>query len=81
MKKLDYRKYLSIDNGKGLLINQNDAFILEQYGIDYKKFSNMNDLIFALGNYIDSSYDEEIEILEEVMEHLLEYHYYYETKK
>ena len=35
IEKLDYRKYLSIDNGKGILLRPNDAYILESYGINY----------------------------------------------
>lgn len=81
IEKEDYRKYLSIDNGKGLLINKNDAFILEQYGIDYMKYTSMNDLILIVGNYIDDHYDEELDSLEEVLEHLIEVHYYMQVKK
>ena len=81
IEKEDYRKYLSIDNGKGLLISKNDVFVLEHYGIDYCRCSNLNDLILILSNYIDDNYDSELDDLEEVLEHLMEMHYYYEIKK
>lgn len=81
IKREDYTKYLSIDNGKGILINPNDAYILEQYGIDYYNCSNMKDLILIIGNYIDDNYDSELDDLEEVLSHLVEMHYYIEVNK
>lgn len=81
IEKKDYREYLSVDNGKGILINSNDAFVLEQYGIDYCNVSNLSDLILIIGNYIDDNYDSGIDELEEVLAHLMEMHYYYEVKK
>lgn len=81
IEKEDYRKYLSIDNGKGLLISKNDSFILEQYSIDYYNCSCIGDLIFIIGKYIDDNYDSELDDLEEVLENLLEMHYYNEIKK
>ena len=81
IEKQDYRKYLSVDNGKGILINPNDAYILEQYGINYYNCSNMKDLILIISNYIDDNYDSELDDLEEVLEHLTEIHYYAEVNK
>lgn len=81
MEKIDYSKYLSIDNGKGILLNQNDAFVLESYGIDYYKCSNINSLIFEITNYIDDNEISELDDLEVVLDHLVEMHYYNEVKK
>lgn len=81
IEKKDYSKYLSIDNGNGLLINRNDAYVLEQYNIDYCNVSNLSDLILLVSNYIDDSYESELDDLEEVLSHLMEMHYYYEVKK
>lgn len=81
IEKCDYSKYLSIDNGKGLLLKHNDAFILNCYGIDYYKYSNMNDLIFIVSNYIDNHYDDDLDDLEEVLDHLMELHYYTQVNK
>ena len=81
IEKIDYSKYLSIDNGKGLLISRNDAYVLDCYGINYVGISNLNELIFLIGSYIDDNYDSELDDLEEVLSHLMELHYYYETKK
>lgn len=79
--KLDCSKYLSVDNGKGVLINQSDALILKQYGIDYLASRSMSELILIVGKYIDDNYDSELDDLEEVLSHLIENHYYNETKK
>ena len=81
MKNVDYSYYLSIDNGKGLLLNKWDVFILEQHDIDYLNCSNIGELIFILSNYIDDNAEGDIEDLELVLEHLVELHYYTETKK
>lgn len=66
---------------RGLLLNKWDAFILEQHDIDYLNCSNIGELIFILSNYIDDNNEGDIEDLELVLEHLVELHYYTETKK
>lgn len=78
---IDYRKYLSVDNGKGLLLRGNDVLILERFGIDYLDFSNIKDLIFIVSKFIDEHYYDDIDELEEVLEHLMETHYYTQVKK
>ena len=79
--ELDCSKYLSIDNGKGILINQTDARILDRHNINYLNCSNMSDLILIVGKYIDDNYDDELDDIEEVLIHLAENRYYNETKK
>ena len=81
IENVDYRKYLSIDNGKGLLINKNDAFILEQYGFDYYNCSSISDLMLIINRFIDDNEISELDDLEDVISHLMEVHYYNETKK
>ena len=81
IEKLDYSKYLSVDNGKGILLNQNDVFVLERYGIDYYKCSSINSLIFEITNYIDDNEISDLDDLEDVLDHLVEMHYYNEVKK
>lgn len=81
MKKEDYRKYLSVDNGRGILLTQNDAFILDNYGIDYKSYSSISDLILVIGHFMDEHLDEDMDGLEAVLEHLLEVYYYSQVKK
>lgn len=77
----DYRKYLSIDNGKGLLIKSNEAHILDGYGIDYSSCSSISDLIVIIGKYIDDNEVYELDDLEEVLSNLSEINYYTNTKK
>lgn len=81
MKAEDYSKYLSIDNGKGLLIRRNDANVMDRYNIDYHSCSSMQDLIFLVGLYLDDNYEEELDELEDVMNNLMELHYYNEVNK
>lgn len=81
IEREDYRKYLSVDNGKGLLLKKSDAYLLEKNGIDYKKYSNLNDLIFMVSRYLDDHYEEDIDEMEDVLIHLMEFHYYYEVNK
>ena len=80
-EKEDYRKYLSIDNGRGILLNSYDALILDQYNIDYYNVSDIKELILVIGNYIDDNQLSELEDLEDVLMLLNEVHYYNEVKK
>ena len=80
-RNIDYSCYLSIDNGNGILINRNDAYVLDKYKIDYKKYSNLGSLIFDINTFLSDSDDEELEELEEVLISLSECHYYNETNK
>ena len=80
MLDIDYYKYLSVDNGKGLLINKADIDVLSLYGFDYRKYNNLGDLIFDLDNYLGSTYDN-LDDLEEVLIRLSDINYYVNTKK
>lgn len=80
MLNIDYRKYLSVDNGKGVLINREDISILNNYGFDYKKYSSLQELIFDIDNYLNDTY-EDLNDLEEVLIKLSETNYYINTKK
>ncbi len=74
----DYTKYLSIDNGHGVLISKSDACLLDRYHIDYYGCSCLSDLILLIEKYLDEDYDEELDL---VLEHLCEVHYYQEVNK
>lgn len=80
LKDIDYKNYLSIDNGKGLLLNKEDIKVLDKYGFDYRTYSNLNNLIFDVDNYLNQSYDD-LEDLEEVLIRLSDSYYYNEIKK
>ena len=81
MIKEDYRKYLSFDNGKGLLIKSSDAYILDSYGIDYSSCSSISDLIIIINKYIDDNEIDDLEDIEDVLVNLSETNYYNNTKK
>lgn len=74
----DYTKYLSIDNGHGVLISKDDAYLLDRYHIDYHNCSSLKELIVRIENCIDDDYDEELEL---VLEHLNETYYYQNVNK
>lgn len=76
--KEDYTKYLSYDNGKGILISFYDKVILDRYQISYQNLNSLTDLILRVEKYLEEYEDEE---LENVLEHLSEVHYYQETNK
>ena len=77
----DYRKYLSYDNGKGILLNNYDKEVLDRYQINYQECSNTKSLIILINDYLDNNFYEEVEELENVLEHLEETYYYNEVKK
>lgn len=82
MEKLDdYSKYLSIDNGCGLLFNREDVRVMEFYNINYHSCNSMSDLIMIISQFIDDNYNDDMEDLEEVLSHLMESHYYFEVNK
>jgi hypothetical protein len=74
----DYRKFLSVDNGHGILIPKKYIYLLEKYHINYFNYSNLSDLLMAIEKSLEIEYDEE---LEDVLDDLCEVHYYQETNK
>lgn len=80
MLEVDYRDYLSIDNGKGLLLNRSDLEVISSYGFDVDRYSNMNELIFDIDNYINNTF-EDLDDLEEVLVRLSDFNYYVNVKK
>ena len=80
MLDIDYREYLSVDNGKGVLINKGDITILNLYGFDYRKYNSLQELIFDIDNYLNNTY-EDVNDLEDVLIRLSETNYYINTKK
>ena len=74
----DYKKYLSVDNGHGILIPSHDAYILDKYNINYFDCNKLKDLILLIEKYLDEDYEEE---LEDVITSLSEIHYYNEVNK
>ena len=59
--KEDYTKYLSYDNGKGILISPYDKIILDRYQISYQNLNSLTDLILRVEKYLEEYEDEELE--------------------
>ena len=79
MIKENYSKYLSYDNGQGLLIPSSDVLVLDRYHIAYQKCFNLRDLIVLVESVVDESDSEEDLVM--VLEHLEEMYYYHELRK
>ena len=77
----DYRKYLSYDNKKGILLNNQDKSILDKYKIDYNKLSSLKDLIIEINEFLEDNYYEDLEDLEIVLTNLEETYYYTQVNK
>lgn len=80
MLDIDYSKYLSVDNGRGLLLSQDDIVILNKYGFDYHNYTDLGSLIFDIDNYVSYNldYDDDLEI---VLMRLSEKYYYNNVNK
>lgn len=71
---IDYSKFLSIDNGKGILLSNDDVLVLNRYGFDFYKYGNIKDLLLDLDNFLDNG--DVCEELEEILQKLNEIYYY-----
>ncbi len=73
--EIDLDSYLSIDNGKGILIRKQDEKLLKQLNIDIYEYDRIESLLNDLSSL---EIDDE---LEELIDYLKEMHYYHETHK
>lgn len=64
-----------------LLLSNNEINVLERYDINYKKCMSMNELIYLIEDYLDNSYDDALEDLEDVSASIAERNYYMNTNK
>lgn len=78
-KDIDYRSYLSVDNGKGILVSKEDVMVLERYGFDYFQYQSLGSLIFDIESYCNDYGDSDE--LEEVLQRLSEMYYYHYVNK
>lgn len=69
------------DNGNGMFLNDIEIEVLTRYNFDYKKYTNLNSLIFDIDNYINECEGLDLQDLEEVLDSLSERHYYNEVNK
>ena len=63
----------------GIYLSKSQINILESNGFDYKKYSNIKELIFDLDEYLNNEPDN-IE-LENVLDELSEFDYYHNVNK
>ena len=88
MKDLDIDKLISNQEepsflknyGNGMLLSDKHINILNNYDIDYRKYTNISSLIFDIEEYINDSY-EELDDLEWVLDDISERNYYQNTNK
>ena len=80
MFDIDYTNYLSVDNGKGLLLRREDIEVLYRYKFDYRNYSSLSALIFDIDSYLNDNI-EGVDDLEEVLIRLSEMHYYKDINK
>ena len=86
-QEVDVNKAVNFANYEGLLLKRREnEMLLSDYqvsvlkinGIDYKKYGNMQELLFDIEELLNDDYDEE---LEGVSKQLAELIYYRDTKK
>ena len=65
--------------GNGIYLSDNQIEVLKRYGIDYKKYSSLNSLIFEIEEILNEEVD--ASDLEEVSSRLSELNYYNNTNK
>jgi len=78
IKFSDYEGLLLKRRENSLLLSDYQVSILNRNGIDYRKFSNIRELLFEIEDCLDDDFDEELDL---VSSQLSEYIYYNETKK
>lgn len=66
------------DCGNGIYLTDFQIETLKQYGFEYQKYANVKSLIFDIEEYLNESYEEE---LENIASSLSEFNYYHNTNK
>ncbi|MDO4962966.1 MAG: hypothetical protein Q4E75_02545 [bacterium] len=69
-----------LEKHNNIYISQEQIDILKRYDIDIKNYKNINDLVYDIEYYLNSS-TEQLEDLEWVSMSLAEYNYYNNTNK
>lgn len=81
LKDMDLEKDMLHDYGNGLLLSDKHISILNRYNINYKKYNNINNLLFDIEEYLNDNGDLDNDDLEWVSSDLSERNYYQNTKK
>ena len=78
IKFSNYQELLLNRRENGMLLSDYQVSVLNRNGIDYRKFTEIRELLFEIENCLDDYFDEELDI---VSSQLSEYIYNNETKK
>lgn len=81
IKDIDLEKDMLKDYGNGMLLTENYVEILNRYDIDYKKYSDLNSLIYEIEECLNDSYGIDVDDLEWLATELSERNYYQNTRK
>ena len=74
----DYDKLLLKHRNNGLILSDYQLDVLKRYDFDVNKYSNMQELLFDIEEFLNQEYDIE---LDSVSSQLAEFIYYRDTKK
>ena len=72
-------KFSMHKNYHGILLTDNQVSILKMYGFDIGKYTNIKQLMFDLGEFLNENTD--VDQLEVIYEELAEFNYYNYTTK
>ena len=78
IKFSNYQELLLNRRENGMLLSDYQVSVLNRNGIDYRKFTEIRELLFEIENCLDDYYDEELDM---VGSQISEYIYYNESKK
>lgn len=81
LKDIDLEKDMLRDYGNGMLLTENYVEILNRYDIDYKKYSDLNSLIYEIEECLNDSYGLDVDDLEWLATELSERNYYQNIRK
>lgn len=81
LQEIDVEPLFLHDLGNGILLNDKHISILEKYKINYKKYNNINSLLFDIDLYLNEDDSDDASDLEWVATDLAERNYYQNTKK
>ena len=72
-------KFSMHKNYHGILLTDNQVSVLKMYGFDIGKYTNIKQLMFDLGEFLNENTD--VDDLEVIYEELAEFNYYNYTTK
>ena len=78
IKDADIDNIILVRRENGIILSNYQIGVLNRYGIDYKKYSNIRDMLFDIEECLYDNYDDELDL---VSSQLAEFIYYNDTKK